>query len=68
MELMQQHENNNEYNNLKAKTNSTTLLSGTFYLLDNKIKGWIVDSGALDHICHNLAIFDDYRTLKGQSR
>lgn len=25
---------------------------------------WIVDYGALEHMCYNLTLFHDYRTIK----
>ena len=42
---------------------SAAYLAGTTCLLVHKSSHWILDSGASDHICHDINIYYDYKPL-----
>lgn len=42
---------------------SAAYLAGTTCLLVHKSSYWILDSGASDHICHDINMFCDYKPL-----
>lgn len=56
----------NEDINLDHTSNSRSdHVAGTFCLLSAVGSNWIVDSGATDHMCHDLSFFQSYKEITG---
>lgn len=61
---MEKDDNKDVVGHGDSVTNSTTLLSRNICLLANRHKEWVIDSGASDHICHDLSFFTGFRNLR----
>lgn len=56
---------NENLNNNHDNDNCTALLAGTYLLSLTNFRGWIIDTGAKDHMCYNLQLFTSYSKLIG---
>lgn len=65
MILMKQDEETHA--SIPNTTISSALMAGIYCLLSNHYIGWIIDSGASYHICHDLHLFDSYEPLYGDT-
>uniref|UniRef100_A0A803LQG4 GAG-pre-integrase domain-containing protein n=1 Tax=Chenopodium quinoa TaxID=63459 RepID=A0A803LQG4_CHEQI len=52
---------NNSYS--EEKNTNSAYFVGKLCLFSHSNLGWIIDSGATDHICHDLKLFDPYTIL-----
>ncbi|KAL2921578.1 Retrovirus-related Pol polyprotein from transposon TNT 1-94 [Bienertia sinuspersici] len=50
-----------EQNNVSE---NAALVAGKFCMLSHNSNSWIIDSGATDHMCHNLTLFTSYELVK----
>lgn len=62
LDLLSKQENN-KASNIYANSSH---LTGMFCLVALKNNEWIVNSGASDHMCHDLSKFLSYETLKNK--
>ena len=53
----------NATNETREVVCSNDVQSTSLYLSTINHNTWIIDSGASDHMCYNLLLFDDYKTL-----
>lgn len=44
-------------------THGNAFMAGKFYFISHIGVSWVLDSGATDHICHNLDMFDSYHNI-----
>lgn len=65
--LKQDNEMNAKPSSSSDNIGSAAFMAGTstFCFLTTKIFGWIIDSGAIDHMCYDLNLFDTYDLLVG---
>lgn len=64
MKLINQSEvNGGDHSHKGEVSNATALLVGKLCLIANSHDHWILDSGAFNHMCHNLSLFSEYKSL-----
>lgn len=61
--MLQQSEQIGDNSHNGGGSEKTTLFAGTHCLVANLHNQWIIDSGASDHMCHNLDLFSEYKLL-----
>lgn len=54
---------NTHLSNKEEKLDSTSILAGTLCLLSTRLVGWIIDIGAIDHMCYDLSMFSSFKIL-----
>lgn len=63
LQIMEQDDPESDHLAHQPSSDSTALVAGTFCLFSQTHVGWIVDSGASDHMCNDLTRFASYHAL-----